>query len=413
MIYRSSRNCNTRGVRGESDASAELPSDLVPDLPPIPKGKSRKRPTSVPSTATADSEYRIACASCGTAQYVRLSQVGKKIQCPDCHLKFSIPAPPPGWKPSARAQQRDLQSDWHTLSGDGLQAADSQVAQRSRASRMLEQADQQAMDEELDRLYEDDFDTANFVQRTFGFLKDPVVLVYIFANAIVFAAIFALAQLAANQADTAQGKGLLLIAVIGAPVIGLLFALPMLSGGIALIESVANGQRRVADWPSFNLFENAGDMLAISAALLGAVIPGFLLGSWLGGDDPGAGRLQIAGMMASSLFLFPVFLLSMLDNGSLFAPFSSSVLKSLGQAAEAWGGYFLKTSIGFAAVLLLWLLLLGKDKPVPLAAIAGSLLPLLIFFTCQQIGALAGSISEHLSFDFTPTSPDTDDDDMA
>ncbi len=393
----------------DTHGRSEPLSDLVPDLPPIAKGKSPRRPTrpsSSASSAASDPEYRIACAACGTVQYVRLSQKGKKIQCPDCLLTFPIPAPAPGWKPTAPNQQRESQTDWHSASGDGLQAADSQDTQRSRAARMLEQADQRAMDEDLDRLYEDDFDTADFVQRTFGFLKDPVVLAYIFGNAIVFAGIFAAGQAAANQSNTPEGHGVLLAVAIGAPVIGLLFAMPMLSGGIALIESVANGQRRVADWPSFHLFDNAGDMVAITAALLGAVIPGFLFGSWLGGEDPGAGRIQIAGMMASSLFLFPVFLLSMLDNGSMFAPVSSAVLNSLRQATEAWGGYFLKTLIAFATVLLLWLLLLGEGKPVALAAIAGSLLPLLIFFTCQQIGALAGSISEHLSFEFVPPGDD-------
>lgn len=395
---------------GESRGSSQPLSDLVPELPPIPKGKSQRRPGSVPSAApseASDPEYRIACKACGTVQYVRISQKGQRIQCPDCHLKFPIPAPPPGWKPNPQAEQRDSQNDWHSLSGDGLQPADSQDTQRSRAARMLELADQQALDEDLDRLYEDDFDTASFVQRTFGFLKDPVVLAYIFGYAIIFAGIFALGQLAANEADTHFGKGLMLITFIGAPVVGFLFALPMLSGGIALIESVANGQRRVAEWPSFNLFDNAGDMVAITAALLGALIPGFLLGSWLGGEDPGAGRIQIAGMMASSLVLFPVFLLSMLDNGSLFAPISSSVISSFRQATEAWAAYFLKTFVAFATILLLWLLLLGEDKPIALAALAGSLLPLLIFFTCQQIGALAGSISEHLSFDFVP--PDAGD----
>lgn len=400
---------------GESQAASQQLSDLVPELAPIPKDKAQQRLGRVPHSATpdgSDPEYRIACQACGTVQYVRISQKGQKIQCPDCHLKFPIPAPPPGWKPNPQAEQRDSQNDWHTLSGDGLQAADSQHTQRSRAARMLEQADQQALDEDLDRLYEDDFDTANFVQRTFGFLKDPVVLAYIFGYAIIFAGIFAVGQLAVNEAETHFGKGLMLVTFIGAPVVGLLFALPMLSGGIALIESVANGQQRVADWPNFNLFDNAGDMLAITVALLGSVIPGFLLGSWLGGEDPGAGRIQIAGMMASSLFLFPVFLLSMLDNGSLFAPLSSAVISSFHQATEAWAAYLLKTSVAFATILLLWLLLLGEGKPIALAAIAGCLLPLLIFFTCQQIGALAGSISEHLSFEFVPPDADDDTDDV-
>ncbi|MEO8272179.1 MAG: hypothetical protein ABI557_20885, partial [Aureliella sp.] len=226
---------------------------------------------------------------------------------------------------------------------------------------------------------------------------------------IVFAIIFAAGQFAANQASSPHGKGILLAVVLGAPVVGLIFAMPMLSGGIALIESVANRQKRVTDWPGFNLFDNAGDMLAITAALLGAIIPGFLIGTWLGGEDAGAGRIQIAGMMVSSLVLFPVFLLSMLDNGSLFAPLSTAVLNSFRGAAEAWGGYFLKTFIAFAIVMLLWLLLLGEGKPIALAAVGGCLFPVLVFFTCQQIGALADSISEHLSFEFVASKSEGDD----
>lgn len=381
---------------------------LVPELESLPKAKAITKIKV--ASQTQDPEYRVSCLACGTAQYVRLSQKGKTIKCPDCFLKFQIPAPPHGWIPDAQAQQRARENDWHSNSGDSLQAADPQNSQRSRTSRILEKAEQQVSDEDLDRLYDTDFDTANFVQRTFGFLKDPVVIAYIFGYAIVFAMIFAAGQFAANHANTAHGKGILLAVVIGAPVVGLLFAMPMLSGCIALIESVANRQQRVADWPGFNLFDNAGDMLAITTALLGSVIPGFLLGAWLGGDEAAAGRIQIAGMMSSSFVLFPVFLLSMLDNGSLFAPLSNSILHSFRDATEAWGGYFLKTFIAFAVVMLLWLLLLGEGKPVALAAIGGCLFPLLVFFTCQQIGALADSISEHLSFEFVaPGSQDDDD----
>ncbi len=397
----------------DSLASDPLASDplasLVPSLEPLPKTKAKAKPKVV--NEKEDPEYRVSCLACGTVQYVRLSQKGKKIQCPDCFLKFEIPAPPHGWIPDAEAQRRARENDWHSSSADALQAADPQTLRRTRTSRMLEKAEQQAADEELDRLYDSDFDTADFLQRTFGFLKDPVAIAYIFGYAIVFAIIFAAGQFAANQADSPHGKGILLAVMIGAPVVGLMFAMPMLSGGIALIESVANRQQRVADWPGFNLFDNAGDMLAITTALIGSVIPGFLLGTWLGGEDPGAGRMQIAGMMASSFVLFPVFLLSMLDNGSLFAPISNSIIRSFREASEAWGGYFLKTFIAFVTVMLLWLLLLGEGKPIALAAIAGCLFPLLVFFTCQQIGALADSIGEHLSFEFVP--PSSEDEDAA
>ena len=398
---------------GEDFSLSDPLAPLVPNLEP-PNLESLPKANTLSKTKlanqTQDPEYRVSCSACGTTQYVRLSQKGKAIKCPDCFLQFQIPAPPHGWIPDAQAQQRARENDWHTSNGNSLQAADPQAMQRSRTSRMLEKAEQQVSDEDLDRLYDGDFDTADFVQRTFGFLKDPVAIAYIFGYAIVFAIIFAAAQFAANEANTPHGKGVLLAVVIGAPVVGLLFTMPMLSGGIALIESVANRQKRVADWPGFNLFDNAGDMLAITTALLGSVIPGFLVGAWLGGDEQAAGRIQIAGMMTSSFILFPVFLLSMLDNGSLFAPMSSSILHSFRDASEAWGGYFLKTFIAFAIVMLLWLLLLGEGKHVALAALGGCLLPLLVFFTCQQIGALADSISENLSFEFVaPGSKENDE----
>ncbi|MCA9133074.1 MAG: hypothetical protein KDA45_07955, partial [Planctomycetales bacterium] len=343
-------------------------------------------------------EYRITCKTCGTPQYVALSAKGMRIKCPDCFSQFKVPPPPEGWKPPQASVKPSAAAGMSFAEAEELHQAQMQAKRRARTSRLLEQAEQEVAGSELDRRYDDDFDTATFVQRTFGFFKDPVAMAHVFGFAIIFAGVFALGQFGANStANDHFSRGSLLLAVIGAPMAALLFALPMLSCGMALLESVANRQRRVADWPGFNLFENAGDMVAISAALLGSMIPGYMLGSWLGGEAEGAGRIQIAGMMLSSFALFPVFLLSMLDNGSIFAPLSQSIVRSLTEAAEAWAGYYLKTAVAFSFVMLLWLLLLGKSEG--LASIAGLLLPLLVFFTCQQIGALADDIGEHLSFE--------------
>lgn len=365
-----------------------------------------KQRTEKEETVEQDPQYRVSCPACGTAQYVRLSSKGKKLKCPDCYLEFRIPPPPPNWAP--KKQKLKLSDEDMPLAAfEDTQQAQAAEGQRSRASQILEKAKQQVSEEDLDRLYDGDFDTAGFVQSTFGFLKDPIALAHIFAFAVVSALIFALGQLAANNHESSFGRGVLLLATLGAPVAGLLFTMPMLSSALALLESVANRQPRVTDWPGFNIFENAGDMIATTLAMLAAIVPGYLVGTWLAGDTIGAGRIQIAGMMVSSFLLFPVFLLSMLDNGSVFAPLSGSVLRSLTEAVESWGAYFLKTFIAFSFVMLMWLLLLGKNEI--LAAIAGSLFPPLVFFTFQQLGALADGISEHLSFEFTP--PGNEDDD--
>ena len=114
----------------------------------------------------------------------------------------------------------------------------------------------------------------------------------------------------------------------------------------------------------------------------------------------------LTGMMGTCFLLFPILMLSMLDNGSPLQPFSGAVVTSIAQVPEAWGGYYLKTLFAFGSVMVLWFILLGRNPLM--SAIAGFTVPWLLFFTCQQIGALADSIAEHLSFEFV--TPDANKD---
>ncbi|MCA9128103.1 MAG: hypothetical protein KDB22_13505 [Planctomycetales bacterium] len=380
---------------------------LIPDMP----GASAPpvTPLYVEDDSSADPEYRITCKTCGTYQYVKLSTKGMKIKCPDCHSEFRVPGPPPGWSPSKKKKARSLDSepDVALAPPEELQHQQTVEAQRLRAQKLLERAASDVSEEEIDRLYDGDFDTAGFVQRTFGFARDPIMLSQIFGYGVVFAIIFAMVQFAILSANTEYGMATLLMTMIGGPLITMLFAMPMLSGGLALIESVANRQTRVSEWPGFNLFDNIGDIIAISVALVAAILPGFFLGAWIGSGFMAGGRIQITAMMITAFALFPIFLLSMLDNGSIFQPISQSIMRSLTEAKEAWGGYFLKTMIAFFMTAIAWYLLLGKS-PI-LSGLAGFLLPLLVFFTCQQIGALADGISDHLSFEFVDKSDEKQD----
>ncbi len=380
---RSAASANDLRGRGSSGASSGLGSLLdVPD--------------------TTDHEYRVACKVCGTAQYVRLSAKGMKMRCPDCTSEFRVPPPPPGWSPKSKPKLELTNEDMPMAAAETFQEQQTIEGLRTRTTAMLAKAEREISDDELDGLYASDFDTAGFMQRTFGFMRDPIAMSFVLGYGFVFACVFALAQYGLNNADSGFGRGALLLGVIGAPLIGILFGLPMLSGALALLESVANRQPRVVDWPGFNVFDNFGDMLSIAAALLGAMLPGYMLGAFLGGDQIGAGRIQITGLMLSTYLLFPILFLSILDNGSLFQPLSNSVLSSFKPAAEAWGGYYLKTMIAFFVTMLLWYMLLGTGKSPWLVGAGGFLVPPLVFFTFQQLGALADGISEHLSFEFTP-----------
>ncbi len=49
--------------------------------------------------------------------------------------------------------------------------------------------------------------------------------------------------------------------------------MPMLASGLALLESVANQQKRLSELPNFNVFDNLGEIMVIFFALFGSMLP--------------------------------------------------------------------------------------------------------------------------------------------
>lgn len=385
-----------------SQHAGSLSLDDLDALIPEPQA-DQPLPPLLENEVLENAEYRVVCKVCGTAQYVHPSTKGMKIKCPDCHSSFKVPPPPAGWKPSAKKPRHVLPADYGYVPEPHESEDPIQSRQKERTARLLEKAKGEISEEAQDRLYDSDFDTAGFVQGTFGFLRDPLGLTQVAVYGIVFACLFGLACYSWSDTQSQFGRGLLLISVILIPLLGILFALPMLSGCLALIEAAANKQRFISEIPSFNIFDNFADVMVLAVALLGSIVPGFVLGSLFGGEESSS-LFSLFGMVLSGYLLFPIFLLSMMDNGSVFSPISGSIIRSFSDAAEAWGGYYLKTLVATATILVLWLILLGRT-PL-LAGIAGLFLPLYLFFTCQQIGTLADQIGDNLSFEFTP--PDSD-----
>ncbi|MCR9295503.1 MAG: hypothetical protein NXI32_22530 [bacterium] len=378
-------------------------NDLVPepgaaqDLPELSEEEVEETP-----------EYRITCRVCGTAQYVSTAATGMKIQCPDCHSDFKVPPPPANWNPRAKKKKStSIPAGFGYVPEPSREDDIGAARQKQRTAAILEKAKGEISEEEEDRLYDSDFDTAGFVQATFGFLRDPLTLVQVIVYGLVFACLFGFMSFSLNDTNSQFGRGLLLISVIAIPLIGILFTLPMLSGCLTLIENVANKQQKANEVPAFNIFENFADLLVLVVALLESIIPGFVIGR-LFGDESSSYLFGVGGMIISGFVLFPYFLLSTMDNGNLLNPISASVTRSISEAKEAWGGYYLKTFVATAVLLVSWLILLGRSPA--LAAVAGGLLPCYLFFTCQQIGTLADQIADCLSFDFTPSKAEADED---
>lgn len=381
---------------------------LIPELEPPTKNAS----SMAFFDDVVEDRYRVACPICGTAQYVAIEAKGTQAQCSDCFSKYPIPGPPANWKPSKVAKRHDQFNTNSPLSSDqDTKAVDKQRKQLT--NDLLERAEHDIEKEisDEDRYGVADFDTNNFLQRTFGFLKDPVALGFIFGYSLVFALVFALIQYGISNVDNAEfGRGAALFCIISGPLLGLLFGLPMISAALAQLEAVANHQAKVVDWPGFNMFDNIGDLMCVAISIGMSAIPGFIVGWTLGGDSAGSGRIILACVLFSVLLLFPIFLLSILDSGNLFGLVTKDVARSMKEVSEAWASYYFKTAIFFSLTIVVWFMLLGAGKSSILAAIAGASFPLLVFFLFQQVGGLADLIGEHLSFSFATSEGDEDED---
>ena len=380
--------------------------DLVKSAPPARAPKPPPPPAPKPS----EIDYRITCRTCGTPMHLKLDRVGKKVNCSDCHSSFVVPPPPAGWSATKKkVEVEDDGIDMPLTAPELPQTANTLASQRTAASEYLDKAKQELDDDEIENLYQGDFDTSGFMTRTFGFLTDPSALGLLVLYGFMSSGLFALVQFSKTKVEGGgfEGAGYLLVLFILSSVFGAIISMPMLSAGLTLLESVANRQRRVEDWPSFNVFDNFGEIMVVLVALVGSLLPGMLVGGLIGRSG-GAEWLILTGMMGTCFLLFPVLLLSMLDNGSPFQPVSGAVITSIPQTPEAWGGYYLKTAMAFGAMTVMCYVMLGRSAL--LSAIVGFFVPVLLFFVCQQMGALADSISDHLSFDFTPPEPKGDKD---
>ncbi len=391
--------------KSKVNADGDLP-DLLPNLADVPQS-----PAGAFFDDVVEDRYRIACPICGTVQYVTVEAQGTQTKCPDCFSKYQVPRPPANWVPSKVSKRHDTFNTGSPLIDD-QEVREVDKHRKQMTSDLLEKAEVDLESEkgDEDRYGTADFDTSGFVQRTFGFMKDPVAMGFVFGYSIVFSLVFAIVQFGiSHQQEGFFGKGSALFCIVLGPLVGILFGLPMISAALAQLEAVANHQPKVIDWPGFDIFENIGDLLCVAMALGMSAIPGFLIGWYLGGDAVGSGRFVIAGVVFSVLLFFPIFLLSILDSGTFVGLITMDVLRSMREVAEGWVAYYFKSLIFTVILMILWFLLLGEGKSAIRAGIAGATFPLLVFFLFQQVGALADSIGEHLSFSFAKSSDEDED----
>lgn len=342
-----------------------------------------KSPTTLPQPlAPVDepAEYRAKCPICESLHYVKPAMAGKQLNCSDCHSRFVVPPPPkivP--KPKVNIEQAPT---FQLAAIDAERPGEAAPWQKSAAQYLRDAEDADTEEEDPKRQY-DNPDVAGWLKGIFGIFLDPMVLV----NLIVLSVIGALPAVVAIL----LGQPLI---VFIAMAITLLYFAYVITCAFSILESVANGQKQVSEWPLFNPGDWFGPSITAVAAMVMAAFPGSFLGSLMfGALSLGTFTLSMLTIFA----LFPFLLLSMLDNGSVTMPISTEVSKSVTRSKESWGAFYFSALMLFGMHFLVFNVAAAFMPPAAFALMFVFLNVGFLFVYFSMIGQLAFNIGQAIN----------------
>jgi hypothetical protein len=171
-----------------------------------------------------------------------------------------------------------------------------------------------------------------------------------------------------------------------------LFAGLLVAHGFAILQSVANGEKAVTEWPLVDFWAWIGPLFVATAALAVSAGPVWLMGHYFFGTS----LTTIAMAMMSMYVLYPFVLLSMLDAESVMVPFSIDVSKSVTRSSEQWGGLYLSSAILF---FLLFLVFLATAGMPPILGVVVSITTTVasVFIYFALLGQLAFAIGHSVN----------------
>ncbi|EMI18203.1 putative membrane protein [Rhodopirellula maiorica SM1] len=322
-------------------------------------------------------EYRVQCLTCGSQRMVHASQAGKTIKCNDCHSPIRVRQPP--------RLPKKVEIDIDNAATFAFEAT--QVSSSDRRSDPYRKSAQQLLDEASrveETVYKHDDDIpsiSGWLASIFGIFRDVGVLAHWVALSLI-ASVPAIVVLASEVR-------VLQIALVPA---GIVFGLVVVSCGFAILQSIANGEEKVSEWPVFDPAGWIENLVEVFSAAGFAIIPVYGLAQFVFGQS----LLTAALTMLSLYIFFPFVLLSMLDSNSPLTPFSAEVARSVTRAQEAWGGLYFTAAIMFFALFLTYAV--SSTLPSPVAAVGGIFLTVgMAFVYFAMIGRLAYAIGQEIS----------------
>jgi DNA-directed RNA polymerase subunit RPC12/RpoP len=300
-----------------------------------------------PGSVAYQEHYPFKCPTCLTRLHATPDQAGREIACPDCAKPIRIPPPPNRPAPPDLADEPamgDLLAETYDLGlpikpppvvVPGFRSAEDRPPRPPEA---LPQADVDAVPTSSGRLAPvrppDRAKRRTWDGKRLGFLFDPGVRLCWLFSTVGLAAILALLGEASHLIAVADPRtyfiGMMYIAISGLlGLFGFVILAPYL---LAILHDTAAGCDRIENWPDdvYHDWLLHGVNFVVPAAL--AVLAGEGLDRLL---TP-AGAPPWLGVGLAMFFLFPVLLLSVLETGSPFVPWSTPVWRSLVADWPAW-----------------------------------------------------------------------------
>jgi DNA-directed RNA polymerase subunit RPC12/RpoP len=354
---------------------------------------------------------------CGSRLYARPDQIGHEITCPDCHFKVLVKAPKPRKAPTvvpddeadfklSEVVERPATTFYSTAEAAASQPpapaeppkekppASAPPASRNvmsdQARAVLQKARAEA--EERERATPKLPDRP-FVTGVISFLGDEraalqgVVLTLLLSGVVTF--LTRAITLSQDPGGMQQFGALFFSMLVTVSSLALLTLSAVCY--LAIFQDTANGYHKIENWPGMNVGDWLGQAFYVVNALLASAVPGILLGQ-AGVCVGGRIWLALSGGAVTFFVLFPIFLLSMLEEGSPLSIASAAIWRTLRTAIRLWLKIYL-ISAGIGCLVLLGLQVMVSTGFLLRTLVAGLITAaLMVYF--RLLGRLAWCLAE-------------------
>jgi hypothetical protein len=308
-----------------------MPASLLVFTTGDEESSNKSRPPAIPS---GDAWFTFPCHVCRTPQDCTLADVGKTIDCPDCHSKLVVPHPKPNQLRSRHDERgfddgTTLELNTETAAPPAIPIA--QGLQQSAGDYLSKAA--QTLDEE--EAEEAEKKALGDLTDVFRFAIQPGTLFRWVAFSIglwLVEALIALGGLRAEKPTILAGFFVPIVAAAAA-----IWVAAFTAGLVALVQDTGDGSREIG-WPGANFMEWLFDGITVVAGMVISSLPAIALGLFMGGAGRLTDNLHMLGIVVvlCTMSIFPIVFLSMLHNGSTVKFLSLTVVKSMNLMPKYW-----------------------------------------------------------------------------